>query len=140
MRTAEKAAVGTRCVHVIDREGNAVYYLRQWNKQKRLFLVRSDYTRLVRHEGEECNVRTLAQLLASRGKFRYVRDVRYQAGGRRRKRSPRRRLSWTALPTNSVRNMGPNATSDFAANPYNCGWSSVASSTRNTNCLPNGTC
>ena len=78
MRTAEKAAVGTRCVHVIDREGNAVYYLRQWNKQKRLFLVRSDYTRLVRHEGEECNVRTLAQLLASRGKFRYVRDVRYQ--------------------------------------------------------------
>lgn len=77
MRAAEKVAEGTRCVHVIDREGNAVFYLRKWNKQKRLFLVRSDYNRLVRHEGEERNLRSLAQLLARRGDFRYVREVRY---------------------------------------------------------------
>ncbi len=77
MRAAEKAAVGTRCVHVIDREGNAVFYLRQWAKQKRWFLVRSDYSRVVRHEGEERNIRSLAQLLARRGAFRYVREVRY---------------------------------------------------------------
>jgi len=81
MRTAEKAASGTRCVHVIDREGNAVYYMRQWAKQKRLFLVRSDYSRIVRHEGEERNVRGVARLLARRGAFRYVREVRYH--GRR---------------------------------------------------------
>jgi len=78
MRAAEKIAVGTRCVHVIDREGNAVFYLRKWDKQKRLFLVRSDYSRVVRHDGEERTLRSLARLLARRGAFRYVRDVRYQ--------------------------------------------------------------
>ena len=78
MRAAEKAAEGTRCVHVIDREGNAVFYLRKWNQQKRLFLVRSDYNRLVRHDGEERNLRSLARLLAHRGEFRYTGDVRYQ--------------------------------------------------------------
>jgi hypothetical protein len=78
MRAAEKVAEGTRCVHVIDREGNAVFYLRKWDKQKRLFLVRSDYSRLVRHEGAECNLRSLTRLLARRGAFRYVRDVSYQ--------------------------------------------------------------
>jgi hypothetical protein len=81
MRAAEKAARGTRCVHVIDREGNAVFYMRQWAKRKRLFLVRSDYSRVVRHEGEEHNIRFVAQLLARRGEFRYVRDVWYH--GRR---------------------------------------------------------
>ena len=81
MRAAEKTVAGTRCVHVIDREGNAVFYMRQWAKRKRLFLVRSDYSRIVRHEGEEHNIRFVAQLLAQRGAFRYVRDVRYH--GRR---------------------------------------------------------
>jgi hypothetical protein len=81
MRTAERAASGTRCVHVIDREGNAVFYMRQWAKQKRLFVVRSDYSRIVRHEGEERNIRCVARLLARRGEFRYVRDVWYH--GRR---------------------------------------------------------
>jgi hypothetical protein len=81
MRAAEKAARGTRCIHVIDREGNAVFYMRQWAKRKRLFLVRSDYSRVVRHEGEEHNVRFTAQLLARRGKFRTIRDVWYH--GRR---------------------------------------------------------
>lgn len=81
MRAAEKVAEGTRCVHIIDREGNAVFYLRKWDEQKRLFLVRSDYSRLVRYEGEERNLRSLTRLLARRGAFRYVRDVRYQ--GRR---------------------------------------------------------
>lgn len=78
MRAAEKVAEGTRCVHVIDREGNAVFYLRKWDKQQRLFLVRSDYSRLVRHEGEERNLRSLTRLLARQDAFRYVRDVRYQ--------------------------------------------------------------
>jgi hypothetical protein len=78
MRAAEKVAEAARCVHVIDREGNAVFYLRKWDKQQRLFLVRSDYNRLVRHEGEERNLRSLARLLARRGAFRYVRDVRYE--------------------------------------------------------------
>jgi hypothetical protein len=81
MRAAENAASGTRCVHVIDREGNAVFYMRQWAKRKRLFLVRSDYNRVVRHEGEEHNLRRLAQLLARRGEFRSIRDVWYH--GRR---------------------------------------------------------
>jgi len=81
MRASEKAALGTRCVHVIDREGNAVFYMRQWAKQKRLFLVRSDYSRVVRHEGEQRNVRCVARLLVRRGVFRYVREVRYH--GRR---------------------------------------------------------
>lgn len=81
MRTAEKAASGTRCVHVIDREGNAVFYMRQWARQKRLFLVRSDYNRVVRHESEERNIRCVARLLARRSEFRYVRDVWYH--GRR---------------------------------------------------------
>jgi len=81
MRAAEKAAAGTRCVHLIDREGNAVYYMRQWAKQKRLFIVRSDYSRVVRHEGEERNIRSVSQLLARRDEFRHVREVSYH--GRR---------------------------------------------------------
>jgi hypothetical protein len=81
MRAAEKAVGDVRCVHVLDREGNAVFYMRKWAKRKRLFLVRSDYSRLVRHEGEEHNIRFVAQLLARRGAFRYVRDVSYR--GRR---------------------------------------------------------
>lgn len=81
MRAAEKAVPGTRCVHVIDREGNAVYYLRQWTKQNRLFVVRSDYNRVVRHEGHERKIRSVAQLLARRGEFRHVREVSYH--GRR---------------------------------------------------------
>lgn len=78
MRAAEKAVAGTRCVHVIDREGNAVFYMRQWAKQGRMFLVRSDYNRLVRHEGQSLTVRNVARLLARRGSFRYVRDVSYR--------------------------------------------------------------
>ena len=81
MRAAERAALGTRCVHVIDREGNAVFYLRQWAKQKRLFVVRSDYNRVVRHEGEERTIQSVAQLLVRRDAFRYVREVWYR--GRR---------------------------------------------------------
>jgi len=81
LRTAEKTALGTRCVHVIDREGNAVFYLRQWAKQKRLYIVRSDYSRVVRHEGEEHSIRFVARLLARRGEFRHVRNVGYH--GRR---------------------------------------------------------
>jgi len=77
MRTVEKAALGPRCVHVIDREGNAVFYLRKWAKQKRLFLVRSDDNRVVRHEGEEYAVRDLAQLLAQRGLFHSNGEVLY---------------------------------------------------------------
>jgi hypothetical protein len=81
MRAAEKAASGTRSVHLIDREGNAVYYMRQWAKRKRLFVVRSDYSRIVRHEDEERNLRSVAQLLARRGEFRHIREVKYH--GRR---------------------------------------------------------
>jgi hypothetical protein len=81
MRTVERAALGPRCVHVIDREGNAVFYMRQWAKQKRLFLVRCDYSRVVRHEGEELAIRSVAQLLARRGAFRFVREISYH--GRR---------------------------------------------------------
>ena len=77
MRAAEKAASGTRCVHVIDREGNAVFYMRQWAKRQRLFLVRADCNRVVRHEGEERHIQCVAQLLAQRGAFRYIREVSY---------------------------------------------------------------
>ena len=77
IRAAEKAAGDTCCVHVIDREGNAVFYLRQWAKQNRLFLVRADYNRIVQHEGAEGNLRSVARLLLQRGAFRYVRDVSY---------------------------------------------------------------
>jgi hypothetical protein len=84
MRAVEKAALGPRCVHVIDREGNAVFYLRQWDKQKRLFLVRTSDNRIVRHEskaGQEYAVRDLARLLAKRGLFRSNGEVLYH--GRR---------------------------------------------------------
>jgi hypothetical protein len=80
MRAAEWAA-GVRCVHVIDREGNAVFYLRQWARQNRLFVVRSDYSRRVSHEGEERTLRDTARWLARRGAFHQVREVSYH--GRR---------------------------------------------------------
>ncbi len=139
MRAAEKAAEGIRCVHVIDREGNAVFYLRKWNKQKRWFLIRSDYNRVVRHEGEERNLRSLAQLLARRA--RSARQARCGITGVRRLRKlPRLWSSWIVPPTNSVPSTGGSPMSSFEAHLCNSVSSSVACSTRSTSCLPSGTC
>jgi len=46
MRAAEKVAEGTRCVHVIDREGNAVFYLAEVGQTETMFLRPLDYSRL----------------------------------------------------------------------------------------------
>jgi hypothetical protein len=91
MRAAEKAAAGTPCVHIVDREGDAVFYLRQWAKRKRLFLVRADVTRMVRHRGEERTVAQVAQLLSGEGAFREVREVLYQG------RKARQRVAETVV-------------------------------------------
>jgi hypothetical protein len=64
-------------VHIVDAEGDSVYHLRQWRRDKHLFVVRTDDQRKVCHEGVERSVPALVRLLRRRGAFDYVGEVRF---------------------------------------------------------------
>lgn len=77
MRVAERTASEARCVHLLDREGNAISYLRQWAKWGRWFVVRSADHRKVQHRGSERRLDEVARRLSEEGAFRVSREVRY---------------------------------------------------------------
>jgi hypothetical protein len=62
MRFVQRLKLGRPTVHIIDREADSVAHYRQWSRHKRLFLVRADAQRVVRHEGQE---RPLSEVVAS---------------------------------------------------------------------------
>ncbi|WP_165236084.1 transposase [Aquisphaera insulae] len=73
MGDAQRWGLRRRLVHVIDREADSVGHYRQWHADGHRFLVRSDESRLVRHDGRE---RKLDDVVADlRGRMQDVRGA-----------------------------------------------------------------
>jgi len=64
----------TTLVHVIDREADSVFHLREWHAGGFLFLVRGD-DRWVRWRGELVKYSTIESRLESEGEFHRSREV-----------------------------------------------------------------
>jgi hypothetical protein len=77
MRFVHRLRLGKPTVHIVDREADSVAHYRQWARHQRLFLVRADGQRVVRHEGQERSLSTVAACLHRAGKFRPSRTVLY---------------------------------------------------------------
>lgn len=75
MADAQRWNLPHRLVHVIDREADSVGHYREWHAAGRRFLVRSDESRLVRHDGRERKLDDVAADLRGR-----MRDVCNAAG------------------------------------------------------------
>ena len=74
---SSRLKLGKPAVHIIDREADSVAHFRQWDRQKRLFLVRADNQRVVQHEGQHRTLPEVVALLHQRGAFRHSRTVLY---------------------------------------------------------------
>jgi hypothetical protein len=77
MRFVQRLRLGKPTVHIIDREADSVAHYRQWSRHKRLFLVRADAQRVVRHEGQERSLSEVVASLHRGGAFRRSRTVLY---------------------------------------------------------------
>jgi hypothetical protein len=77
MRFVQRLKLGKPTVHIIDREADRVAHYRQWSHPKRLFLVRADAQRVVRHEGQERSLSEGVVPLHRGGAFRRSRAVLY---------------------------------------------------------------
>jgi hypothetical protein len=77
MRFVQRLKLGKPTVHIIDREADSVGHYRQWTRHKRLFLVRADAQRVVRHEGQERSLSEVVASLHRSGAFRPSRTVEY---------------------------------------------------------------
>ena len=75
MREAEEMKISATKIHVIDREADSVFHLRQWSSAGFTFLVRGDDDRIVRWRGEHVNLRKIKAQLESEGAFRRSREV-----------------------------------------------------------------
>jgi hypothetical protein len=72
----ERLKLGKRLVHIIDREADSVFHLRQWDDDHHLFVVRADNERLVQHAGVERSLPAVAQHLQA--ELKAVRAVRFK--------------------------------------------------------------
>jgi Transposase DDE domain len=81
MRFVQRLKLGKPTVHIIDREADSVAHYRQWSRHQRLFVVRADAQRIVRHEGQERSLSEVVACLHRSGVFRRTRTVLYH--GRR---------------------------------------------------------
>jgi Transposase DDE domain len=77
MRFVQRLKLSKPTVHIIDREADSVAHYRQWSRHKRLFLVRADAQRVVRHEGQERSLSAVVASLHRGGAFRRSRTVLY---------------------------------------------------------------
>jgi hypothetical protein len=77
MRFMQRLKLGKPTVHIIDREADSVGHYRRWTRHKRLFLVRADAQRVVRHEGQERSLSEVVASLHRSGAFRPSRTVEY---------------------------------------------------------------
>ena len=62
-------------IHVIDREADSVFHLRQWNAAGFLYLVRGDDDRIVRWRDEHVNGLKIKAQLEAEGAFHRSREV-----------------------------------------------------------------
>ena len=74
MQNATTMELPTSLVHVIDREGDSVFHIRQWSAAGFLFLIRGK-KRKVRWRGKLVKYSTIAAHLEANGEFRESRKV-----------------------------------------------------------------
>jgi len=74
MQNAAATNLPTTLVHVIDREGDSIFHIRQWSAEGFLFLVRGK-KRKVRWQGKLMKYSTIAARLEAEGAFRQSRKV-----------------------------------------------------------------
>jgi hypothetical protein len=77
MRFVQRLHLGKPAVHIIDREADSVAHYRRWARHGRLFLVRADAQRVVRHRGQERALSGVVESLRRGGAFRRSRAVVY---------------------------------------------------------------
>lgn len=77
MRAAASWKLGRPLVHVIDREADAVDYLRRWDADGHAVLIRGD-DRRVRWNGESCLLSHIRTRLRKAGQLRPVGEAQYQ--------------------------------------------------------------
>jgi hypothetical protein len=75
MTASKKMELGCKCVTVIDREADAVLYLRQWNAADELFLIRCDDDRRVLCDGHDVFIREITESAVKSDRFNFSRDV-----------------------------------------------------------------
>ena len=118
MRAVAALGLARPVVHVIDSEADSVAHLRAWQRDGRLFLLRSDGCRLARWQGQEMLLSAVAGRLVQAGQLHRARQVSFEGrrvqqwvgeaevvlhrpaqqhrrrgrGGRRRRREQRRRV------------------------------------------------
>lgn len=74
MKAAAEMNFGTKLVHVIDREADSVWHLRQWDAAGELFLVRGD-DRIVCWNGKMQKYSNIEAELEAQGHFIKTREV-----------------------------------------------------------------
>jgi hypothetical protein len=77
MRFVQRLKLSEPVVHIIDREADSVGHYRRWTRHQRLFLVRADAQRIVRHEGQERSLSEVVASLHRDGVFHPSRTVEY---------------------------------------------------------------
>jgi hypothetical protein len=78
MRAIAGLGLARQIVHVIDAEADSVAHLRDWDKDGRLFLVRTDGRRLVRYQGRLMLLSKVVEELRSGNAFSHSRQITYQ--------------------------------------------------------------
>jgi hypothetical protein len=74
MQASQAWGVDKRLVHIIDREGDSLLHMRQWQQDEHLFLVRAD-DRRVRFREHAHLLTEIVQFLRQENEFHFVRDV-----------------------------------------------------------------
>lgn len=83
MKYIRNQSFGATVVHVIDREADSVNHWRQWSSNGHLALVRAD-NRKVLHQGEETDLKTIADRLRATDALKDAGEVLYHGRKARR--------------------------------------------------------
>lgn len=78
IRFVDGCELGKPTVHIADRECDSVGHYRQWQHERRFFVVRGKTHRQVQHGGQEKSVRRVIEELARQQGFRYSREVEFK--------------------------------------------------------------
>jgi len=78
MQAAQGLGLTERVVHVIDREADSLAHYRDWEANRRCFLVRAGEGRYVRWQDEELTLAQIQQQLQAQGAFCRSREVTYR--------------------------------------------------------------
>jgi hypothetical protein len=70
--------LGKPTVHIADRECDSVWHYRQWQQERRFFVVRAKTHRIVKHEGRDKSLRAVVNEVHEQQLFRYSREVEFK--------------------------------------------------------------